>query len=99
MDFFELLEQTVDGEAELKPVARREKNLRSFVKGDEFTLRPPARAVDQVSAHRPSGEGEKVLAVLPIPALGSHQLQIDFVDQHAGLQQLIRSFAREVMAR
>src|SRR5262245_36830604 len=72
VDFFELLEQSVDNQGQLQPGAAGRKGLRQVVKRDQLGLGPGPGVVNQVSAHRSSGDGEKMVRVLPILLLRSH---------------------------
>src|SRR5262249_33419288 len=95
--FFEFLEQSVDGQGQLQPGAAGGKGLRQVVKRDELGLGPGPGLVDEISAHRSSGDGEEMLPVLPILLPRADQPQIGFVDQRARLQDLVGLFAGNVI--
>ena len=56
-----------------------------------------ARVVDEDAAHRLSGDGEKMGAVLPVHALVIGQAHIGVVDQGPGLQAVAGSLGINVV--
>jgi hypothetical protein len=58
-----------------------------------------ACVVDEVTAHGARGDGEEVVAVLPVAILRGDEPQINLVDEFSGLKGMAITFAAHQVAR